>query len=346
MATKPADTFVHATNAVYTTGPADTLSNKENPPDIPNGFLPGNDIAAEHLNKPLNISGQWTGWLLAGQSAASADTHIVETDADGETSLLGLTVGNSSLAVDRVLDVQNDFAGATALIRNHGAGIALSLLGGPGAGCCEMAAQKQSPAAVLRLQRFDGGAVFRGMLAIDPQDDPITIVEGDLWITPSEDAVGESGRSQLSWSDETDGGEQILRAWGTNKRKYFRSEENLFLESTSTDVPAEKLSLSAEPGEGGRYKVTFTCAVLSTVAGKLVGLEFDTGPLGGKSSTYEIHMPTADVFVPVTVSWMVEGNAATMVNAINVWSVDDTTEVKIKEAEIIFEGSHDEITDS
>src|SRR5690606_2586730 len=73
---------------------------KVNPPGWPTcaqGFVPGDPYVTEYRNKLLNVIGQWlTDWLDGGTSDPDETAHIVETDANGLTSVAGLTVGKDT----------------------------------------------------------------------------------------------------------------------------------------------------------------------------------------------------------------------------------------------------------
>lgn len=348
MATKPGLTaFTHATDANIGSGPAAGFPTK-NPVSSPaQGFIPGLGISAQQVNIVLNEIGTWLNdWVSKGDFAADASAHIVETDAQGTIRALGATIGTPTLAVNRVLVVENQLAGETVSVRNHGTGRALTLIGGTDKAVCEMSAFRATDEAVLRLRRnFGAGSLVRGTLALDPQTDPNTTIEGDVWITPSVAQAGQTGRSRLTWADQTDGGTQFFRAWATNKGYYFRSGESRGTSLTTNNEGSlvTKLLLSVDPKAGSKYKVTFSCAVATVgVTDAVVGVKFDTG-IAGKSATYKLFMPSAAIFMPVSVSWVVDGNASAMDNTIEFFSLDGQTGVEIKDAEIIFEGSHDEI---
>lgn len=103
MATKPTDDFTWATNASYSTGYDSGNPTKANPPGWPavvNGLFPNLGSVIAHLNKVLNVLGQWSGWLLAGSSAGAADAHLVETDASGNTAVNDLTLNGTSITID------------------------------------------------------------------------------------------------------------------------------------------------------------------------------------------------------------------------------------------------------
>lgn len=65
---------------------------------------------ASHYNEWLSRASKWIAWVEAGQATASADTHIVETDADGEIVQLSAELGGSATK-SRTLEV-NEPGGA------------------------------------------------------------------------------------------------------------------------------------------------------------------------------------------------------------------------------------------
>lgn len=88
MPTKPALSFLFANDALYTSGPANTLTNKIVPPDLLQGFVPGDGNSAEHANYLFHHTWNWLNdWLAAGTSVADQDAHVIETDALGDSRI-------------------------------------------------------------------------------------------------------------------------------------------------------------------------------------------------------------------------------------------------------------------
>ena len=98
MATKPGVVpSIWAPGATYTTGPFIGLSNK-----VPvagavanDGHRPGaaDPTPAEYVNDQQNKITTWIfDWLSQGLATAAANTHIVETNADGRTEIVGIDV--------------------------------------------------------------------------------------------------------------------------------------------------------------------------------------------------------------------------------------------------------------
>lgn len=104
MATKPTSSaFTWATNANYSTGYDVGHPTKANPPGWPavvNGLFPNLGAVIAHLNTVLNKLGNWSGWLDAGSPAGAADTHLVETDANGETIVTGIYATDAGQTVE------------------------------------------------------------------------------------------------------------------------------------------------------------------------------------------------------------------------------------------------------
>lgn len=120
MATKPTVKFTWATTANFSSGAAAGNPTKVNPPGwvtVLEGFVPGDEWTAEPINQVFNTLGDWTGWLDAGSSLGAADAHIVETDANGDTSVVdftaqgNLTVDNNSIFTGRI-DIQDGIGGS------------------------------------------------------------------------------------------------------------------------------------------------------------------------------------------------------------------------------------------
>lgn len=135
MATKPATPVTQwATDANYSIGP-----DAGNPTKVdcsivaPQGHIPGlaNPSTSQHQNKWQNEVATLCSWVEAGSSLGAADAHIVETDANGFTSVAALTIhGNSSLASS--LDITRQGSTNQAIIVNAGAGNGTTTIGGNG----------------------------------------------------------------------------------------------------------------------------------------------------------------------------------------------------------------------
>ncbi len=106
MAVKPvAVPVIWAPGNLYTTGPFVGLSNK-----VPvagavavDGHRPGSadPTPAEYVNDQSNKITTWIfDWLSQGLATAAANTHIVETNADGRTEIIGLDITD---VVDRTV---------------------------------------------------------------------------------------------------------------------------------------------------------------------------------------------------------------------------------------------------
>jgi hypothetical protein len=92
MAVKPLAALAHATDANYSSGPANGFPTKVVIPSTGQGFVPGDDIIPEYLNFILNQLDSWTDWMFDGSSAGAADAHVLETDANGDTACRTLQV--------------------------------------------------------------------------------------------------------------------------------------------------------------------------------------------------------------------------------------------------------------
>lgn len=135
MATKPATTFTHATDANFTGGPAIGNPTKIIPPTPAQGLVPGTGGASEFINWLFNVIGQWLGWLNSGSSAAGEDAHIVETDSTGQTNVAGVVAGGTAAAYRPIVATENSgAAGATIDATNNSNGFAvLGTVNGSGA---------------------------------------------------------------------------------------------------------------------------------------------------------------------------------------------------------------------
>ena len=135
MATKPGTVPpIWAPSATYTTGPFIGLSNKAVPAGAvgTDGHRPGsaNPTPAEYPNYTLHWTTAWVkDWLSQGLAVAAGNTHIVETDANGRTEVVGLDITD---AVDRtVADFQCANTAVPAMIINTpGNGLQVECTGG------------------------------------------------------------------------------------------------------------------------------------------------------------------------------------------------------------------------
>lgn len=82
-----------ATDATFSSGPRTGDATKAGmTAAAAQGFIPGDTAKSPTLNEVLNMITAWLDWLNDGTSAADADAHIVETDANGKASLKQLEV--------------------------------------------------------------------------------------------------------------------------------------------------------------------------------------------------------------------------------------------------------------
>jgi hypothetical protein len=131
MAVKPpVTTPIWAPNAVYDAGPAVVIGKATKVAPFgdwqDNGHIPGVPFATPGSvqNYSQNAVTRWVAeWVEQGQAGPAADTHIVETDSDGRTGLIGLDLSDS---------VSRTIANWSA---NNGAGIfAFTMVVGSGGG--------------------------------------------------------------------------------------------------------------------------------------------------------------------------------------------------------------------
>lgn len=351
MATKPGlSAFTHATDANIGSGPAAGFPTKNPVPSPAQGFIPGLGISAQQVNTVLNEVGTWlNNWVSKGTFSPDTDAHIVETNSTGKIFVIECEVGSITRNAS-VLVVNNASASVTAGFENHGTGAALWVTADATLAVIEamrVNGSRNADAPIATFFKLGAGAHLRGALFTETQADPSNIIEGDFHITPSFGGVGQAGRSALVRSDQTDGGTQFLRVWDTNKGYFFRSDQSTGISVTSNNEGSlvTKLTLSVDPGAGGKYKVTFSCAIASlTGTDTVVGVKLDTG-ISGRDKTYKVLIPAIQQWQTLHATWIVDGNAAVMVHTIEFFSVNGSDDVQISDAEIIFEGSHDEIYD-
>jgi len=107
MATKPTTSFTFATDANFTSGPYAGSATKQAPVGT-EGFIPEDVVPAEVLNYMHNASGEWSGWLSAGSSTAITEAALVERDADGNTTILGVRCGGDAAELHVPLQVDSN----------------------------------------------------------------------------------------------------------------------------------------------------------------------------------------------------------------------------------------------
>ena len=164
MAVKPAIVpAIWAPGPLYTTGPFVGLSNKVAVAGAVavDGHRPGaaDPTPAEYVNDQQNKITTWIfDWLSQGSTTASPDTHIMETDVDGRTEVVGLdiadpvdrTVGTWIAANTVVPAVILRTAGNGFQIEHSGAGTgALAFDMTSGSGFCITALDTVADAATL-----------------------------------------------------------------------------------------------------------------------------------------------------------------------------------------------------
>lgn len=120
MPTKPVSSFVFATDANFSSGPATGFPTKIIPGSLPQGFIPGTGINAEWANYLFNILGEWvTDWLLAGTFDPDLDAHLVETDSTGTLKAAQSEFGGTAgTAFALVADENSGAPFITALLSN------------------------------------------------------------------------------------------------------------------------------------------------------------------------------------------------------------------------------------
>ena len=107
---------VIATNVLYVAGARIGDPTKIAHGTPADGWTPGAVDVAEFYNYYVNEFGQWvTDWVAQGTPNADLDTHIVETDANGLSSIAAVDVGGTS-------SVTTSLGAALTVTANTGAG--------------------------------------------------------------------------------------------------------------------------------------------------------------------------------------------------------------------------------
>lgn len=133
MATKPVATVpIWASAATWSAGPDIGDATKQDSTAVAvQGHIAGatNPTMAFHQNDWQNKVSNVCAWVEAGSSAGAADTHIIETDADGKTSVRKLDVLGNSGVGGATLQVTRGASGfeAASFIT---AGVSTILMGG------------------------------------------------------------------------------------------------------------------------------------------------------------------------------------------------------------------------
>lgn len=216
MPTKPTSTFTHATDPNFLTGPASGSSTTAPLADPAQGFVPGSAVAAETVNLPLKITGQWiTDWIEQGSSSADLDAHIIETASDGTASIAALNAGGTASTFNAITAIENSGATATTILgTNSSGGIGVGAIAtGGGVGmsadvfdtCDGMIGQVRGSGVGVTGRVFAGGTgsaikgtgsvvggptlelefdatnPVRGQIAIQNTQVPTAPVDGDIW---------------------------------------------------------------------------------------------------------------------------------------------------------------------
>ena len=276
MPTKPVDTFSHATDANFTSGPASGSPTTAALADPAQGFIPGTGVAAETANLPLNICGQWiSDWLSLGSNAADLDAHIIETGASGDASISVISAGGTAATSGAITAVENSGATATTIlganssggvgvaalasgggvgmsadvfdtcdgvigqVRGSGAGVTGRVLTGLGTGTAIKGEGSVIGGPAMDLE-FDATNPARGLIALQSTDVPSAPTAGDVWRRPDEPAALFDRRGGIEFQDDlgapSKAGPGKLRVWSTPEGLEIVFEENLGFVQESAQV--------------------------------------------------------------------------------------------------------------
>ena len=324
MPTKPVAAFTFATNTNYSTGPAVGLPTKIPAPDLANGFIPGQGIAAEHVNTPLNVTGLWlTNWVSQGSAAAGEDAHIVETSVVGRIAVIGGNFGSPAKDAT-VVNADNNSALATVKGTNAGSGS-----GG------EFHAQRTATKPILELKRDGAGSVQRGAIGMDVTPVPSAPAHCDMWANTA--AAPTTNVAAVSMRDAGTG--KNRRVWGTEKGYFAAHFENLgdTIDNASAGF-VEALQGFIDP-QPGKYMVHFSCSGRNTTGGMhQILVKFSTG--AGKSAEYEVALGTSGRKAPFAASWLLDITGITEL-LIEVESSTVGLGVAVSDCEITVTGAYD-----
>lgn len=119
MPTKPTETVqLFAANATWSVGPKITQNTKsiDIGPLASEGNVPGkpNPTAANDMNRALHNMSKTDIWTLEGTFAADLDSHIIETNVVGMSSIAAINVGNTISTLNPLFVRSNNVAGPGA----------------------------------------------------------------------------------------------------------------------------------------------------------------------------------------------------------------------------------------
>ena len=300
MPTKPVDTFFHATDANFTSGPASGSPTTAALADPAQGFIPGTGVAAETANLPLNICGQWiSNWLSLGSNTADLDAHILETDASGDASIAVINAGGTAATSGAITAVENSGATATTIlgtnssggvgvaalasgggvgmssdvfdtcdgvigqVRGSGAGVIGRVLTGLGTGTAIKGEGSVIGGPTMDLE-FDATNPARGLIALQSTDVPSAPIVGDHWYRGTD--VPNDRRGSLEYRDDlgapSKAGPGKLRVWSTPEG--IESFQTIVAGPISTVANAASTAASLTiPKEVpvGIYRIEWSCQI-------------------------------------------------------------------------------------
>lgn len=182
MATKPGGFFTVATLDDFDAGDRIGDPTKIAFPDVPNGLIPGDPAASEHLNYAFNILGDWSVWLFAGSALAGLDSHIIETDVDGFTKIAAATLGGTASSSTALRVDENSGATSVVVIVSNasgGDGIRATVTGGTGQPIDAKVEGTGTGAAVIARQNNAGASASPAVDALVTGNGPAVLAEAE-----------------------------------------------------------------------------------------------------------------------------------------------------------------------
>ncbi len=370
MPTKPATFFTHATDTVFSSGPANGLATKIPVPDNARGFDPGSGIAAEHMNHRLHeIGSVMNEWVMGGTAVADASQHIVETTLTGLAAIRQIVTGTPTLDGES-LTARNASLSPCVDAINTGSGSGLQAAGRTGARCLGQdqpgvlatsatghaiqgiggqtgagalcisgtsgaaviaVGNRASPSPCIDVYRQGVGGYQRGAIALAPQADPSEQVHGDLWASGV--LASTENLSALAMQERNP-----LKVWGTQVGYFCDHAANLSDTVASVvAVPLEALSLTIDPLPG-RYLIHFSCAARLITTGTQNAIV--TLSAGGRSVEYTHKPDLVGARVPIAATWLITTTGVTTLT-ITVATSATTAGVAVDQAEITVTGAYD-----
>ena len=304
MATKPVTTpFVWSPNVLYTTGPFIGLSTKTIPVGAVavDGHRPGaaDPTPSEFMNYIQAEYSDWLTWVYNGQATAAGNTHLMETDVDGRTGIVGIDLTD---VVDRPLGTWvggNTLVPAILITSGGGTCIQASPNGGGGAAyAADLTAAGAgigftcidnilSPGTMFSALLVGGGGIgtiactgsTTGLYLSTVDGDTLTLTctgNGAPLVMPSKAPPAVAADGQI-WIDSIDNYLRFVdptvttkRVWSTEEGLFIQSDENAGPYTAAISVASILVNFVA----GKTYKISYGYTLGRTLASTRNGIDY------------------------------------------------------------------------